>query len=433
MCDASDVDAAIHASNEAFKKYSKLPPRNRAKMILAWHNLIEENRKDIETIVTYETGKPLAEAAGELTYAQGFTWWFAGEAERVFGTVQTPAIPGRRVFTIKQPLGVAVALVPWNFPVAMILRKVAAALAAGCTIVVKPSPETPLSVGVLLELAIRAGFEKNVFSLLTTDLEKTPELSETLCKHPLVKKVTFTGSTAIGRLIARHCSEGLKKVTLELGGNCPFIVFDDADLDAALEALMVLKWRHAGQVCVSANRVYVQSGVHDKFTKMLTEATKKLKVGHGASEGTTLGPVTTERGIEKTLQHVEDAKKHGGQILCGGNKVTDKGPGYFFEPTVITNMNSEMLTSKEEVFGPLLGVYQFKTEDEAVKWANDTSMGLATYFFTSDVSRTWRLYENLEAGMIGMNTGNQSAAESPFGGIKQSGYGKESGKEVAVE
>lgn len=408
-------------------------PRTRAKILYDWHNLITANRDDIAKVVTYETGKPLAEAQGELTYALGFTWWFAGEAERINGTVGVAAAPGRRVFTLKQPIGVCVAMVPWNFPIAMILRKVSAALAAGCSMIIKPSPETPLSVLMLVDLAVRAGLDPGVLSVLTTDLDKTPEVSEALCKHPTVAKVTFTGSTAVGKLVARHCSEGLKKVTLELGGNCPFLIFDDADLDQALEALMLLKWRHAGQACISANRVYVQSGVFKKFEGMLLEATKKLKVGHGATEGTTFGPVTTERGIEKTEAQIQDAKKHGGQVLCGGKRPSGLEGGYFFEPTIISNMNADMLTSREEVFGPLCALYSFDTEEQVTMVANDTSMGLASYFFTKNVDRTWRLYENLEAGQVGMNTGNMSAAEIPFGGIKQSGYGKESGKDVAVD
>lgn len=428
---AADVDEAVNYAQKTFDEFKKVNPRQRAKWLLAWNNLIEENREDIAKIVTYETGKPLAESQGELTYALGFTWWFTGEAERIQGTIQMPAQAGRRVFTIKQPIGVAVALVPWNFPIAMILRKCAAAFAAGCTIVVKPSPETPLSVGVLAELALRAGFPSGVLSVMTTDLKKTPELSEALCKHPLVRKVTFTGSTAVGKLVARHCSEGLKKLTLELGGNCPFVIFDDANLDQALEALMLLKWRHAGQACITANRVYVQKGVFKKFEQMVVEATKKLKVGHGATEGTTMGPVTTDKGVAKTEAQIEDAKKHGAKVLTGGKR-PDGLSGYFYEPTILSGMTEEMLTSREETFGPLLALYEFETEEQAVKWANDTSMGLASYFFTKNVDRSWRLYENLEAGMIGINTGNQSAAESPFGGIKESGYGKESGKDVAV-
>ncbi|SLM40723.1 succinate-semialdehyde dehydrogenase [Lasallia pustulata] len=426
-----DVNAAVESSHKAFQGYRLVNPRTRAKLLLKWNDLITAARDDLATILTYETGKPLAEAYGELDYALGFTWWFAGEAERIQGTIAVPAATGRRVFTVKQPIGVAVALVPWNFPVAMILRKAGAALAAGCTMIVKPSPETPLSCLALAQLAAKSGFPPGAFNVLTTDLENTPSLSEALCKHPLVKKVTFTGSTAVGKIVARHCAEGLKKVTLELGGNCPFIVFDDANLEQALNALMLLKWRHAGQACITANRVYVQAGVINLFTDMLTEATGKLKVGHGAEKDTTMGPVTTPRSIAKAKNQVEDARKHGAKILTGG-KMLDGLNGYFFEPTIITGMKPNMLISREESFAPICALYEFQTEEEAVKMANDTSMGLASYFFTKDADRTWRLLENLEAGMIGMNTGNSSAAESPFGGIKDSGYGKESGKDVAV-
>jgi len=338
------------------------------------------------------------------------------------------------VFTVKQPIGVAVALVPWNFPIAMILRKAGAAMAAGCTMVVKPSPETPFSVLALAYLAEQAGFPKGVFSVLPTSLENTPALSEALCRHPLVKKVTFTGSTRVGKLVAKICSDGLKKVTLELGGNCPFLVFDDADLDQAATQLMALKYRHAGQACITSNRIYVQKGVYDKFAQILTEKTKALKVGHGATEGVTMGPVTTPRSLDKAEAHVADAKKLGGQILTGGNKLhgTKGYDGYFFEPTLIKGGKKEMMLSSEEQFSPILALFEFDTEEEVVQKANDTSMGLASYFFTKNVDRTWRLLENLEAGMIGMNTGNSSAAETPFGGIKESGYGKESGKDVAV-
>ncbi|KAF8867144.1 aldehyde dehydrogenase [Acephala macrosclerotiorum] len=428
---AEDVDVAVNAAHKAFQSYRKVNPRTRAQWLLKWDALIRENRDDIAHIVTYETGKPLAESQGELDYALGFTWWFAGEAERITGTIQTPAAPGRRVFTVKQPIGVCAALVPWNFPIAMILRKAGAALAAGCSMIVKPSPETPLSVLALANLATQAGFPKGVFSVLTTSLDNTPPLSEALCRHPLVKKVTFTGSTRVGKLIAKLCSDGLKKVTLELGGNCPFLIFDDADLEQAANQLMLLKWRHAGQACITANRVYVQSGVYDKFAALFKEKASKLIVGHGAEKGTTMGPVTTPRGLDKATNQVEDAKKHGGQVVLGGGKVSGKG-GYFFEPTIILGAKKEMLITEEETFAPVLALYSFDTEEEAVEAANNTSMGLASYFFTKNVDRTWRLLENLEAGMIGMNTGNSSAAESPFGGIKESGYGKESGKDVAI-
>jgi succinate-semialdehyde dehydrogenase len=404
-----DVDDYVTTSEAAFQSYKHVNPRIRAKILLKWHELITAARDDIAKIVVYETGKPLAEALGEVDYALGFAWWFAGEAERIRGSVAQPSVGNRRTIVIKQPIGVSVALVPWNFPIAMTIRKVAAALAAGCTMILKPSPETPLSAMALADLAIRAGVPPGVLNVISTDNINTPSVAETLCKHPLVRKVTFTGSTAVGSIVARNCSDGLKKVTMELGGNCPFIVFDDGDLEQALSALMILKWRTAGQACTHANRVYVQSGIYDTFAKLLLQATQKLSVGHGMAQSTTMGPLTTGRGVEKIERQVQDAVSKGGKILCGGkrpdNLSQEYQKGYFFEPTIITNMSSDMLTTNEESFGPLLGLYKFETEDEVVKLANDTSMGLASYFFTQDVSRTWRLLENLEAGMIGMNTG----------------------------
>ncbi|KAF9891683.1 hypothetical protein FE257_003695 [Aspergillus nanangensis] len=427
-----DVPEYISSSQTAFLKYRLTNPRERATLLLEWHRLISHAKRDIATLVVYETGKPMAEAIGEVDYALGFAWWFAGEAERVRGSIAQPSISNRRTFVVKQPIGVSVALVPWNFPIAMTIRKAAAALAAGCTMVIKPSPETPLSVLALADLALRAGFPPGVLNIIPTDNANTPAVSEALCKHPLVRKVTFTGSTAVGELIARHCSAGLKKLTLELGGNCPFLVFDDADLDQALAAVMVLKWRTAGQACTHANRVYVQAGVYDTFCRMLVEATRGIRVGHGADPDATMGALTTTRGIEKMERHIADAVAKGGEVVCGGRRV-EHLKGNFFQPTIISGMTTEMLTTREEIFGPLLGLYRFETEAEAVQMANDTNMGLASYFFTNDVSRTWRLLESLEAGMIGMNTGNSSAAESPFGGIKASGYGKEAGKDVAIE
>lgn len=287
---------------------------------------------------------------------------------------------------------------------AMILRKAAAAFAAGCTMIVKPSPETPLTMLATAHLAKEAGFPAGVLNVLTTDLDNTASLSEALCKHPLVKKVTFTGSTRVGKIIASHCAEGLKKVTLELGGNCPLIVFDDANFDQAMDQLFALKWRHAGQACITANRIYVQAGIYEKFANVLKERSQKIVVGHGAAEGTVMGPVTTARGLDKARNQVEDATKLGAKLILGGNKIKDKR-GYFFEPTILTDMTSEMLISREESFAPIAALYKFDTEEEATKWANDTSMGLASYVFTKNVDRLWRMYENLEAGMIGLNTG----------------------------
>ena len=343
----------------------------------------------------------------------------------------------------------------------MVLRKAGAALAAGCTMVVKPSPETPLSVLALADLATRAGFPAGALNVLTTDLNATPALSEALCTHPLTAKVSFTGSTRVGRLVAAHCAKaGPKKCTLELGGNCPFVVFADADLDKAIAQLMALKWRHAGQACITANRVYVEKAILSKFEAKLVEKVKELKVGHGTEKGVAMGPLTTDRGVEKVAHQVDDARKRGARILLGGKAGTGNGAdaktkgGYFYEPTIISDMTADMLVSSEETFGPLCALYPFESEEEATRRANDTSMGLASYIFTQDVDRMWRMFENLEAGMIGLNTGtfsnylldlcrrldkanhllagNQSTAETPFGGIKDSGYGKESGKDVAV-
>lgn len=443
-----DVPSYVESSYKAFQSYKHTNPRIIAQRLLKWHSLITDAKQDIATLVTNETGKPLTEALGEIDYALGFAWWFAGEAERIRGSISQPSVSNRRTLIVKQPIGVSVALVPWNFPVAMIIRKVAAALAAGCTMIVKPSPETPLSTLALADLALKAGFPKGVLNVITTDNEHTPSVSEALCKHPLVRKVTFTGSTAVGRLIAKHCAQGLKKVTLELGGNCPFIVFDDADLNQAVDALMILKWRTAGQACTHANRVYVQKGVYDDFVAKMLAATKQINVGHGMDPKTTMGALTTDRQVDKVEAHVEDALEKGGKLLCGGKKPNIKGN--FFEPTIVADMQDDMLSSREEIFGPLLGIYRFETEDEVVHRANNTNMGLAAYFFTANVDRNWRMLENLECGMVGMNTGkhtnqstmvsniltpkgNASCAESPFGGIKESGYGKEAGKDVAIE
>lgn len=409
-----DVDAAIQSSYKAFQEYGKVNPRKRAQLLLKWHELITAAKDDIAKILTYETGKPLAEAYGELDYSLGFTWWFAGEAERIQGSVFVPSAPNRRTIVIKQPIGVAVALVPWNFPIAMILRKAGAALAAGCTMVVKPSPETPLTCLTLAYLASKAGFAPGVFNVLTTSLENTPSLSEAMIVHPLVKKATFTGSTRVGKIVAGLCAKNMKKCTLELGGNCPYIIFDDADLEQALAQLMALKWRHAGQACISANRIYVQSGVYDKFTQMFVEKTKALVVGHGAEKGTTMGPVTTPRGLDKAESQAADAVKMGAKMVLGTGKA-EKGStqaegsgegkgvgGYFMKPTILTGVTQDMLISREETFAPVCGLFKFDTEEQALNWANATSMGLASYCFTKSVDRIWRMLENLEAGMIGL-------------------------------
>ncbi len=398
---AADVEAAIQSSHEAFLQYSILNPRRRAQLLMNWYKHCQQAKPDLAKILTYETGKPLAEAINEIDYALGFLWWFSGEADRIQGTTFTPSAPNRRVIVTKQPVGIAAALVPWNFPIAMVLRKAGAALAAGCTMVVKPSPETPLSALALACLATRAGFSKGVLNVLTTSLENTPAVSKAMCLHPMVKKVSFTGSTRVGKIVAGLCAAGLKKCTLELGGNCPFIIFDDADLEKALDQFMALKWRHAGQACVTANRLYLQAGIHDQFVQLLVQRVEKLVVGHGSQPKTTMGPLTTSRGVLKAQAQVDDAVAQGGQVILGAAK-NDISSGYFMKPTIITGLTSDTLLAKEETFAPICGIFKFETEDEVVRLANNTSMGLASYAFSKNVDRIWRMLENLEAGMIGL-------------------------------
>jgi acyl-CoA reductase-like NAD-dependent aldehyde dehydrogenase len=400
-CTASDVDAAIASSYETFKSYSKSTPRFRAQTLMKWHNLILAAREDLAHILVHETGKTLVEARGEIDYALTFVWWFSGEADRAHGTSLTCAIPGRRAMTIKQPIGVAAALVPWNFPIALALRKAAAALAAGCTMVVKPSPETPLTSVSIAHLALEAGFPPGALNVVTTSLENTPAVAEALCLDARVKKVSFTGSTRVGKIIASLCAQNLKKTTFELGGNCPFIVFEDADIDQAVSQLMPLKWRHAGQACITSNRVFVHSSIYDAFVEKVIQETRKLNLGHGMKEDSTIGALTTPRGLDKAEELYQDAVSKGAKTVLGTGKRED-GEGYFMAPTILTEMKDEMLMTHEEIFAPVLGFYRFESEDEVVQRANDTPLGLASYVFTKNVDRLWRLFENLDAGMIGL-------------------------------
>ncbi|KEF51834.1 succinate-semialdehyde dehydrogenase [Exophiala aquamarina CBS 119918] len=429
---AADVETAIQSAHKAFQTYSREVPRKRAELILAWHQLILAHKEDLARILVHETGKPLSEAYDEITYATTFTWWFMGEAERIQGSNIKSATPGRRAFVIKQPIGPVAALVPWNFPIALCLRKASAALAAGCTMVVKPSPETPITALCLASLALKAGFPPGVLNVVTTSLENTPRVSEAMCTHPLIKKVSFTGSTRVGKLIAGLCSRSLKKSTLELGGNCPFIVFEDADLASAASQLSALKWRHAGQACITANRVFVQRAIYKEFVAKVVAKASGFVVGHGMNRESTMGPVTTRRSLIKAEELATDAVAKGAKIILGSGKPAGRA-GFFMEPTVLTGVQDNMLMSVEEIFAPVLGISVFDTEEEVVKRANNTSLGLASYVFTQDADRLWRTLENLEAGMIGLNTGGSSAAEAPFGGIKESGWGKESGKDVALD
>jgi succinate-semialdehyde dehydrogenase/glutarate-semialdehyde dehydrogenase len=402
-CTVDDVDAAVQSSYAAFETYSKFTPRKRAQLLSAWHHLLVAAKDDLAKILVYETGKPLSEAYGELDYALTFTWWFIGEAERIHGSAFHSALPGRRSVVIKQPIGVAAALVPWNFPIALAIRKASAALAAGCTMVLKPSPETPLSTLCLASLAIKAGFPPGVLNVLTTSLENTPSVAEALCLHPLVKKVTFTGSTRVGKIIAKLCAKNLKKNTMELGGNCPLVVFEDANIDQVIPQLMALKWRHAGQACITANRVYVHRDIYDTFVNRLVEETKKLKIGHGMEAGVTLGALTAERSLDKAESLFEDAIQKGAKSVMGtGQRTKVNGGGYFMAPTILTGMKDDMLMSQEEIFAPILGLYAFDNEAEVTKRANNTPLGLASYVFTKNVDRLWRMFENLKAGMVGL-------------------------------
>lgn len=406
---SNDVDPAVQTAYATFKSYSQLNPRKRAELLCSWHRLLLSSRDDLAKILVHETGKPLSEAYGELDYGISFTWWFTGEADRIQGSTFTSAAPNRRAITIKQPIGVAVAMVPWNFPIALVLRKASAALAAGCTMVIKPSPETPITALCLAQLATQAGFPPGALNVLPTSTENTPAVSRALCSHPLVKKVSFTGSTRVGKTVAELCASSLTKSTLELGGNCPFIVFHDADLDHAVDELIALKWRHAGQACITANRVYVQRGVYQEFTNRVVDRTRSLVVGHGMDEKTTMGPVTVSRSLDKIEAIAADAIQKGAKLILGSGRrwtSSETGsascPGYFMSPTILIDMTDDMTMSREEVFGPLLGIYPFTSEDEVTQRAIDTSLGLASYVFTENVNRLWRMMENLEAGMIGL-------------------------------
>ncbi|KIW31059.1 uncharacterized protein PV07_02742 [Cladophialophora immunda] len=428
---AEDTNKAIAAAHEAFQSFKKTSARQRARWLRKWSDLCLENVDDLALILTLENGKTLVEAKGEVTYAASFLEWFAGEAERVHGEVVPPANLNQRILTFKQPIGVAACLAPWNFPIAMITRKVGAALAAGCTTVWKPAGETPLSSLAQAVLAHEAGFPKGSINVITT-LNLVNEVGEALCKSTLVRKLSFTGSTRVGKLLARQCSDSLKKLSLELGGNSPFIVFDDAKLDTAIEACILAKFRNSGQTCVTANRIFVQKGIYDKFAEALTVKIKSLKVGPGTEEGVFVGPLTHERAVEKAMNHINDAKKHGGQVILGGEPLKDF-KGYFLQPTIIKGMNREMITTREETFAPVVGLYEFDTEEEVIKMANDCNVGLGSFIVTENIPRAFRVTEALEVGMVGVNLGLLSACESPFGGVKESGYGREGGRQGIEE
>jgi succinate-semialdehyde dehydrogenase/glutarate-semialdehyde dehydrogenase len=422
---ADDTRRAVDAANRAWPAWRVMPAKQRAAILMKWFQLLHQHADDLARIMTAEQGKPLAEAKGEVAYGASFIEWFAEEARRVYGETIPTTDPGKRFLVIKQPIGVCAAITPWNFPIAMITRKVAPALAAGCPVVIKPAEQTPLSALAVAELAQRAGMPPGVLNIVTADGAQSIEVGKVLCESDIVRHLSFTGSTEVGRILMRQCAPTIKKLSLELGGNAPFIVFDDADVDSAVEGAMVSKYRNAGQTCVCANRLYVQDGVYDAFVEKLAAKTKGLKVGNGFEPGVTIGPLIDDQGLAKVEQHVADATAKGAKVLTGGRKSGAR----FYEPTVIANATSDMLCAREETFGPVAPVFRFKTEDEAVAMANATEFGLASYFYSRDVGRIFRVAEALEYGMVGINTGLISTAEVPFGGVKQSGLGREGGRQ----
>ena len=418
-----ETQAAIAAAEAALPAWRALTAKERGAKLRRWFELLNENSDDLALMMTTEQGKPLAEAKGEVTYAASFIEWFAEEAKRVYGDT----IPGhqgdKRIMVIKQPVGVTAAITPWNFPAAMITRKAAPALAAGCTMVVKPAPQTPFTALALAVLAERAGIPAGVFSVITGD---AIGIGNEMCSNPIVRKLSFTGSTQVGIKLMEQCAPTLKKLSLELGGNAPFIVFDDANIDAAVEGAMIAKYRNAGQTCVCANRIYVQEGVYDEFARKLSIAVGKLKVGEGITEGVTTGPLINRAAVEKVQSHLEDALSKGATVVAGG-KPHSLG-GNFFEPTVLTHVDSSMRVAREETFGPLAPLFKFTDVDDVIKQANDTEFGLAAYFYGRDISLVWKVAEALEYGMVGVNTGLISTEVAPFGGMKSSGLGREGSK-----
>jgi succinate-semialdehyde dehydrogenase/glutarate-semialdehyde dehydrogenase len=420
LTDARGAQAAIAAAERAFPTWSRMLAKDRAKILRRWFDLQIEYADELAMLMTLEQGKPLAEAKGEVVYAASFVEFFAEEAKRIYGETIPTSKADARVVCIKQPIGVVAAITPWNFPAAMITRKVGPALAVGCTVVCKPASETPLTALALAELGARAGIPKGVFNVITG---KASVIGAELTSSPVVRMLTFTGSTEIGKILIAQCAKTGKKVGMELGGNAPFIVFDDADLDKAVQGAMASKYRNAGQTCVCANRIYVQDGVYDAFAAKLAAEVKQLKVGNGVETGVTTGPLINKAAVAKVEEHIEDALAKGAKIAVGGKR--HKLGGNFFEPTVLTGITQEMKVAREETFGPVAPLFRFKTEEEAIRLANDTEFGLAAYFYSRDIGRVWRVGEGLEYGIVGINEGIISSEVVPFGGVKESGLGRE--------
>jgi len=415
---AIETKQAIAAAEKAMKGWAARTAKERSNILRKWYNLMMENQEDLAQIMTAEQGKPLAEARGEIAYGASFIEFFAEEAKRINGETIPSHKADARIVVIRQPVGVCGAITPWNFPNAMITRKAGPALAVGCTMVIKPASETPLSALALCELAERAGIPAGVLSVITG---KASEIGGELTSNPVVKMLTFTGSTEIGKILMEQCAKTVKKVGMELGGNAPFIVFDDADIDAAVAGAMASKYRNAGQTCVCANRLLVQDGIYDRFAEALAAAVNKMKVGDGTKEGVTTGPLINKAAVEKVQEHIQDALAKGASIVTGGKALG----GNFHEPTILRDVTTDMKVTREETFGPVAPLFRFKTEEEAIRMANDTEFGLACYFYTRDIGRVWRVGEALDYGIVGINEGIISTEVAPFGGVKESGIGRE--------
>ena len=416
-----ETDEAILAANAAWPEWRSRTAKERAAILKKWFDLIMSNQEDLAMLMTAEQGKPLAEARGEVGYGASFIEWFAEEGKRTYGDVIPTPANDRRILVIKQPIGVVASITPWNFPIAMITRKCAPALAAGCPVVIKPAAETPLSALAIAELADQAGIPKGIINVIVGT--NSSEIGLALTDSKIVRKLSFTGSTAVGKILTRNCADTMKKVSMELGGNAPFIVFDDADLDAAVAGAMISKFRNTGQTCVCTNRFLVQEGIYEEFVKRLADAVKTLNVGNGMDEGVNQGPLISLKALDKVKDHLSDAVDRGAVIVAGGKP--HQNGGTMFEPTVVSNVDSSMKIASEETFGPLAPIFKFSTEQEAIDMANDTEFGLASYFFTNDINRIWRVSEALEYGMVGVNEGVISNEVAPFGGMKESGLGRE--------
>jgi succinate-semialdehyde dehydrogenase/glutarate-semialdehyde dehydrogenase len=419
----AETRRAIEAANAAWPAWRAKTAKERSAILRKWFELMMANQEDLAVLMTVEQGKPLTESRGEVAYGAAFIEWFAEEAKRIYGDTIPAQAPDRRIVVIKEPVGVCAAITPWNFPNAMITRKAGPALAAGCTMVIKPASMTPYSALALCELAGRAGIPKGVISVVTG---ASGPIGAELTTNPLVRKFTFTGSTAVGKQLMQQCASTVKKVSLELGGNAPFIVFDDADLDAAADGALASKYRNSGQTCVCANRIFVQDGVYDAFAKKLADKVSAMKVGSGLESGVVQGPLIDMKAVEKVEEHVADALAKGARVVVGGKR-HERG-GQFFQPTVLADVNTSMKITREETFGPVAPLYRFKTEQELIKLANDTEYGLAAYFYSRDIGRVWRVAEAIESGIVGINVGIISTEVAPFGGMKESGIGREGSK-----